>query len=88
MLSLSLYTSYIKTTKGFKMITQAKQIRDILKENGIKRTQVNVTTGKGSMKGSFTIEIREKGFYTKVKSLFDFSIKSNLCLSCLNSLMD
>jgi len=66
----------------------AKEIREILKANGIKRTEVNVTSGRGSIKGSLIIQIRQKGFYNKVKSLFDFSLKSNLHLSCLNSLMD
>ena len=65
----------------------ANEVRDILKANGIKRTDVNVKNMSGSMSSNVLIEIRKEGFYNKIISLFDFTTKTNLHKSCSNALM-
>ena len=63
----------------------AKETRDLLKSKGLKRTDVNVTTSKGSSEGMIILTIKTKGSYEITKSLFGNN--RNFHISCANALM-
>ena len=63
----------------------AKQTRELLKTKGLKRTDVNVTTSKGSSEGMIILTIRTKGAYKIVKTLF--GTDRNFHISCSDALM-
>ena len=63
----------------------AKQTRELLKTKGLKRTDVNVTTSKGSSEGMIILTIRTKGSYEIANALFGSN--DNFHISCANALM-
>ena len=67
-------------------MTNVKEIREALKANGLKRTDVNVTSGKGSSEGMAILTIRTKGSYKIAKMMFGDN--DNIHISCSNALMD
>lgn len=65
---------------------EAKEVRQILKQNLIKSTDVNVTSGTGSTRGMVIITIRKPNNYKIVKALFGNNDK--IYISCSNSMMN
>ena len=66
-------------------MTKAQEVRKQLKTLNVKRTDVNVTSGKGSSDGMAIITIRKEGFYSSVKKMFIDD--SMVYISCSNDLM-
>ena len=65
---------------------KAKETRELLKTKGLKRTDINVTTGKGSSGDMILLTIKTKGSYEVAKKLFGND--RNFHISCSNALMD
>ncbi len=63
----------------------AKETRELLKTKGLKRTDVNVTTSKGSSEGMIILTIKTKGSYEIANALFGSD--DNFHISCANALM-
>lgn len=65
---------------------KAKEVRQILKQNLVKTTNVNVTSGTGSSKGMVIITIRKPNNYKLVKALFENNDK--IYISCSTAMMN